>query len=689
MMDNEMYNGRADGRSSLVMEGVVPHTTMNSLIQSNSFDLDHQNRMMALIPVLSTFQGEPVVDSDSDLIAANGVSVAEMSPFLISQRRNNVGDSSFVSSSFADSTVFQATPQSSASLAALFAARGSSLQENLNNLAISAMPINSSEVYVSNDCSNNSNSLFATAVNCGYDEMLGSINRQWEINKYSALSELGERSSVRTGLQPYSSVGNVDPNGWLSSDGASVMAYNSYSSSKFSNELALTLATSRPLDIRKQYPDVGSSGVAQPCLNQTRFASPEQNSSNSEKLSGSYSSCKPPQLSQVICGSRYLHVVQEILSDIANYSLENLDQSSFSSVRLVSESGMSAMDDGLDGRFEVPKEPAVRKQEIKAKKTKLLALLQTLDDCYNQCADEIHTVVSAFHAATETDPHIHARFALQTISVLYKSLRERISAHFLSISENSSPASPSESERSFEIQKQLALQHLKKKEHQIWRPQRGLPERSVSVLRAWMFQNFLHPYPKDSEKHVLAVKSGLTRNQVSNWFINARVRLWKPMIDEMYSEMNRRKTRQNDNLERNHKSHHIRINTHKFAMAAGMVVVFHFDKTIIDCDSNNWVVDWVSKTCSLGSSLHGNEFSNTQRYVTRMSRNFQDRMMAELHVHGKTVEDISECLKRVPIHAFGSKLLFHQTGSNTSIYVGDGASVSSDGASGLKLEEGD
>lgn len=28
----------------------------------------------------------------------------------------------------------------------------------------------------------------------------------------------------------------------------------------------------------------------------------------------------------------------------------------------------------------------------------------------------------------------------------------------------------------------------------IWRPQRGLPERAVSVLRAWLFEHFLHPY---------------------------------------------------------------------------------------------------------------------------------------------------------------------------------------------------
>lgn len=27
----------------------------------------------------------------------------------------------------------------------------------------------------------------------------------------------------------------------------------------------------------------------------------------------------------------------------------------------------------------------------------------------------------------------------------------------------------------------------------VWRPQRGLPERAVAVLRAWLFDHFLHP----------------------------------------------------------------------------------------------------------------------------------------------------------------------------------------------------
>lgn len=31
-------------------------------------------------------------------------------------------------------------------------------------------------------------------------------------------------------------------------------------------------------------------------------------------------------------------------------------------------------------------------------------------------------------------------------------------------------------------------------EQEAWRPQRGLPERSVNILRAWLFEHFLHPY---------------------------------------------------------------------------------------------------------------------------------------------------------------------------------------------------
>ncbi|XP_050365974.1 homeobox protein ATH1 [Argentina anserina] len=562
MMDNQMFNVPTDAtaRNAAVEDGIGPHNTMNSFVQS--YNLNDQNHFISVLPMLPAIDGNSVLGCHSDYL--RDTNSAESYAFDTSQRRNNLREPSFGSSSFYDHSVFHGIPNTAASFSTLFPA-SCNLQEDLNNLAISATPLHSSEIYVSNACPGIPLSLLETNVNYGYDEILGSINsQQWELNKYAAApSEPGEKSSVgTTGVQSYSpSLGSLDPNGWSSSNGASYeMTYPSYSSTKSSNDLALTLATSRPLNgmnIRDQCSDIDCSGTVQPCLNQTRFGSDQQASCSSEEPSPSFGSSKPPRLSQIICGSRYFHVIQEILTQIASYSLENLDRSSFSSV------GFNA---ASDSRFEVKNEPALQRREIETKKASLLALLQMLDDCYNQCVDEIHTVVSAFHAATDTDPSIHARFALKTISMFYKSLRERISTYCLSMSEQFNPESPSESETPFdEIQKQLALQHMKKKEHQIWRPQRGLPEKSVSVLRAWMFQNFLHPYPKDAEKHLLAVKSGLTRSQVSNWFINARVRLWKPMIEEMYADMNRRKARQNENTERSHRSlHHIGINGKKF-----------------------------------------------------------------------------------------------------------------------------
>lgn len=43
------------------------------------------------------------------------------------------------------------------------------------------------------------------------------------------------------------------------------------------------------------------------------------------------------------------------------------------------------------------------------------------------------------------------------------------------------------------LRQQRAFQQMSMMESHPWRPQRGLPERSVSVLRAWLFEHFLHP----------------------------------------------------------------------------------------------------------------------------------------------------------------------------------------------------
>lgn len=53
------------------------------------------------------------------------------------------------------------------------------------------------------------------------------------------------------------------------------------------------------------------------------------------------------------------------------------------------------------------------------------------------------------------------------------------------------------------------------------------------VLKQWLFDHFLNPYPTDEEKHELMRQTGLTFNQLNNWFINARVRLWKPLVNAL------------------------------------------------------------------------------------------------------------------------------------------------------------
>lgn len=44
------------------------------------------------------------------------------------------------------------------------------------------------------------------------------------------------------------------------------------------------------------------------------------------------------------------------------------------------------------------------------------------------------------------------------------------------------------------LRQQKALHQMGMLDSDAWRPQRGLPERSVNVLRAWLFEHFLHPY---------------------------------------------------------------------------------------------------------------------------------------------------------------------------------------------------
>lgn len=46
-------------------------------------------------------------------------------------------------------------------------------------------------------------------------------------------------------------------------------------------------------------------------------------------------------------------------------------------------------------------------------------------------------------------------------------------------------------------------------------------------------QHWEYPYPNKGEKRALAAQAGIGFSQVTNWFVNARARLWKPIVQQM------------------------------------------------------------------------------------------------------------------------------------------------------------
>ncbi|KAK7319907.1 hypothetical protein RJT34_04635 [Clitoria ternatea] len=74
-------------------------------------------------------------------------------------------------------------------------------------------------------------------------------------------------------------------------------------------------------------------------------------------------------------------------------------------------------------------------------------------------------------------------------------------------------------------------------------------------------------------------------------------------------------------------------------MCGSVVVVWDFDRTIINDDSDRWVIT------QMGLTPLFNQLRHTMPWTSLM-----DRMMEELHSQGITANDIAHCLKTLPFH---------------------------------------
>jgi len=61
----------------------------------------------------------------------------------------------------------------------------------------------------------------------------------------------------------------------------------------------------------------------------------------------------------------------------------------------------------------------------------------------------------------------------------------------------------------------------------------NLPKASTNILKKWLYDHLFHPYPTEEEKKMLESRTGMTLNQISNWFINARRRILQPMLESV------------------------------------------------------------------------------------------------------------------------------------------------------------
>ncbi|GFP85905.1 bel1-like homeodomain protein 7 [Phtheirospermum japonicum] len=256
-------------------------------------------------------------------------------------------------------------------------------------------------------------------------------------------------------------------------------------------------------------------------------------------------------VARVVSNSKYLKAAQQLLDEVVNVKKDNVKgQNGKRELMKESKETEGGSDPSVASKASGNSSSELsvaEKQDLQNKMSKLLSMLDEVDRRYRQYYHQMQIVVSSFDViAGSGAAKPYTALALQTISRHFRCLRDAITAQILAARKSLGEEDASSNDKGIgisrlryvdqQLRQQRALQQLGIMQQHAWRPQRGLPETSVSILRAWLFEHFLNPYPKDSEKIMLARQTGLTRSQVSNWFINARVRLWKPMVEEMYKE---------------------------------------------------------------------------------------------------------------------------------------------------------
>ncbi|RZS29318.1 hypothetical protein BHM03_00063029, partial [Ensete ventricosum] len=154
--------------------------------------------------------------------------------------------------------------------------------------------------------------------------------------------------------------------------------------------------------------------------------------------------------------------------------------------------GESLVDHGLAGLQGMDDDRPIFGMDQKWKKTRLVSMLDEVFRRYKQYYHRVQAVLASVECVAGLSAAApSASMALKAMSRHFRCLKNMISDQLRGVGEeddssfglldrNGYPGRTIDSSATF------AQPH-------VWRPQRGLPERAVSVLRAWLFEHFLHP----------------------------------------------------------------------------------------------------------------------------------------------------------------------------------------------------
>ncbi|XP_052210629.1 homeobox protein BEL1 homolog isoform X2 [Diospyros lotus] len=205
-----------------------------------------------------------------------------------------------------------------------------------------------------------------------------------------------------------------------------------------------------------------------------------------------------------IRNSKYLGPAQELLNEFCNLGTKQTDPK----LKIKPQKTQYWQDENASSSSKKQSLYSLDLLELQKRKTKLLSMLEELDRRYRHYCDQMKAVVSSFEAVAGSGAAtVYSALASKAMSRHFRCLRDgivnQIKAAKKAMGEKDTVApgtTKGETPRlrllDQTLRQQKAFQQMNLMESHPWRPQRGLPERSVSLLRAWLFEHFLHPESK-------------------------------------------------------------------------------------------------------------------------------------------------------------------------------------------------